>query len=321
MLPYHLDAAKQIAGRAGAAVRRRDGRAGSASIVAEREPHQRRAVRRSTSTSIPSGANFVLFRTRSHDAGATCGRRLVDRSVLVRDCSGGRASTAACASPSARRRERPLPDRPRRGDRTDDMSRGRRPASGRRKETSIEVSIDLDGTGRHRRARPASRSTTTCSTSSVATAASISPCSADGRPAHRHPPHGRGRGDHARRGVRRGARRQGAASAASPAGCIPLDEALVEVALDLSGRPFVAWDVPLPECLPLGNPAFDPQLAEHAVSSFATERRHHAARQAAGAGATCTTSSRPRSRAWPAACATPCASTVRPRCRSTKGVL
>lgn len=53
-------------------------------------------------------------------------------------------------------------------------------------------------------------------------------------------------------------------------GHYPLDEALVEVALDLSGRPFVVWEVAMPECLPLGNPAFDPQLAEHAVSSFAT---------------------------------------------------
>jgi len=53
-------------------------------------------------------------------------------------------------------------------------------------------------------------------------------------------------------------------------GLYPLDEALVEVALDLSGRPYVVWDVPLPEVLPLGNPAFDPQLAEHAISSFAT---------------------------------------------------
>jgi imidazoleglycerol-phosphate dehydratase len=53
-------------------------------------------------------------------------------------------------------------------------------------------------------------------------------------------------------------------------GLYPLDEALVEVALDLSGRPFVAWNVPMPESLPLGSPAFDPQLAEHAVSSFAT---------------------------------------------------
>jgi len=53
-------------------------------------------------------------------------------------------------------------------------------------------------------------------------------------------------------------------------GLYPLDEALVEVALDLSGRPFVYWEVPLPESLPLGSPAFDPQLAEHAVTSFAT---------------------------------------------------
>ncbi len=53
-------------------------------------------------------------------------------------------------------------------------------------------------------------------------------------------------------------------------GTFPLDEALVEISLDLSGRPFVAWDVELPECLPLGNPAFDPSLAEHAVASLAT---------------------------------------------------
>jgi len=53
-------------------------------------------------------------------------------------------------------------------------------------------------------------------------------------------------------------------------GQFPLDEALVEVALDLSGRPFVVWEVEMPECLPLGNPPFDPQLAEHAVQSFAT---------------------------------------------------
>jgi imidazoleglycerol-phosphate dehydratase len=53
-------------------------------------------------------------------------------------------------------------------------------------------------------------------------------------------------------------------------GRYPLDEALVAVALDLSGRPHVEWHVPMPESLPLGDPAFDPQLAEHAVTSFAT---------------------------------------------------
>jgi imidazoleglycerol-phosphate dehydratase len=53
-------------------------------------------------------------------------------------------------------------------------------------------------------------------------------------------------------------------------GLYPLDEALIEIALDISGRPFVAWDVEIPESLPLGSPPFDPQLAEHAISSFAT---------------------------------------------------
>jgi imidazoleglycerol-phosphate dehydratase len=53
-------------------------------------------------------------------------------------------------------------------------------------------------------------------------------------------------------------------------GSFPLDEALVEVALDLSGRPFFVWDVVLPESLPLGNPPFDPSLAEHALGSLAT---------------------------------------------------
>ena len=52
-------------------------------------------------------------------------------------------------------------------------------------------------------------------------------------------------------------------------GRYPLDEALVDVALDLSGRAHVEWLVPMPESLPLGSPPFDPQLAEHAVSSFA----------------------------------------------------
>jgi imidazoleglycerol-phosphate dehydratase len=52
-------------------------------------------------------------------------------------------------------------------------------------------------------------------------------------------------------------------------GKFPLDEALVDIALDLSGRAYVEWSVEMPEVLPLGNPAFDPQLAEHAVTSFA----------------------------------------------------
>ncbi len=53
-------------------------------------------------------------------------------------------------------------------------------------------------------------------------------------------------------------------------GRYPLDETLIDVALDLSGRPHVEWHVEMPESLALGSPAFDPQLAEHVVVSFAT---------------------------------------------------
>jgi imidazoleglycerol-phosphate dehydratase len=53
-------------------------------------------------------------------------------------------------------------------------------------------------------------------------------------------------------------------------GLYPLDEALVEVALDLSGRPFVVYEVPFGEVLPLGEPPFNPEMAEHFWQSFAT---------------------------------------------------
>src|SRR5580704_3209869 len=44
---------------------------------------------------------------------------------------------------------------------------------------------------------------------------------------------------------------------------LPLDEALVEVALDISGRPYLAYDVAFaPDVAALGSPPFDPQLAE-----------------------------------------------------------
>jgi imidazoleglycerol-phosphate dehydratase len=52
---------------------------------------------------------------------------------------------------------------------------------------------------------------------------------------------------------------------------IPLDEALIEVALDLSGRPYLAYDVPFaPDTPGLGSPPFDPQLAEEFWRAFVT---------------------------------------------------
>jgi imidazoleglycerol-phosphate dehydratase len=46
---------------------------------------------------------------------------------------------------------------------------------------------------------------------------------------------------------------------------VPLDEALISVALDLSGRPFLVYQVDPGaggEAYPIGSPGFDPQLAE-----------------------------------------------------------
>jgi imidazoleglycerol-phosphate dehydratase len=52
---------------------------------------------------------------------------------------------------------------------------------------------------------------------------------------------------------------------------LPLDEALVEAALDLSGRPYLAYDVTWgDQVAALGNPPFEPQLAEEFWRAFTT---------------------------------------------------
>lgn len=51
---------------------------------------------------------------------------------------------------------------------------------------------------------------------------------------------------------------------------VPLDEALVEVAVDLSGRPYLAYQVEIGPASPLGSPGFDPQLAEEFWRAFVT---------------------------------------------------
>ena len=52
---------------------------------------------------------------------------------------------------------------------------------------------------------------------------------------------------------------------------LPLDEALVDVALDLSGRPFLSYGLEFaPDTPGLGSPPFNPQLAEEFWRAFAT---------------------------------------------------
>ena len=85
VLPYHLDAAKQIAGRL------------ALTFVDEMEERVQFIVseRNRLSTDMaamavdvfPSGANFILFRPR-HVSGKAVWQTLLDHSVLIRDCSG-----------------------------------------------------------------------------------------------------------------------------------------------------------------------------------------------------------------------------------------
>lgn len=50
----------------------------------------------------------------------------------------------------------------------------------------------------------------------------------------------------------------------------PLDEALVEIALDLSGRPYLHYEIDPPGEKILGDPPFDPQLVEEFWRAFVT---------------------------------------------------
>jgi histidinol-phosphate aminotransferase len=84
VLPYHLDAVKQLAGRL--ALEHDDAmKARVAALVEERG----RLVAALSDLPVdvwPSGANFVLFRPQTRDGGEVW-KSLLERSVLVRDCS------------------------------------------------------------------------------------------------------------------------------------------------------------------------------------------------------------------------------------------
>ena len=84
VLPYHLDAAKQVAGRL--ALRFADEmEARVKAVVAERE-RVGAALAGLPVHVWPSGANFILFRPRDRD-GHDVWTALLERDVLVRDCS------------------------------------------------------------------------------------------------------------------------------------------------------------------------------------------------------------------------------------------
>lgn len=85
ILPYHLDTAKQIAGRLAVGYVD-DMNARVDHVVAERERISA-ALATMPVQQWRSGANFVLFRPLAID-GRAVWQGLLDRSVLIRDCSG-----------------------------------------------------------------------------------------------------------------------------------------------------------------------------------------------------------------------------------------
>jgi histidinol-phosphate aminotransferase len=84
VLPYHLAAATQIAGRLALDLgEEMDDRV--ARLVRERERMAGELAATNGVTVYPSGANFLLFRPAGD--GHECWQRMVDRGVLVRDFS------------------------------------------------------------------------------------------------------------------------------------------------------------------------------------------------------------------------------------------
>jgi histidinol-phosphate aminotransferase len=84
VLPYHLDAAKQLAGRL--ALRYVDEMEARVAMLKEERGRIAAALADLPVQSWPSDANFILFRPTGTKANAVW-RRLLDESVLVRDCS------------------------------------------------------------------------------------------------------------------------------------------------------------------------------------------------------------------------------------------
>jgi histidinol-phosphate aminotransferase len=85
VLPYHLDAAKQIAGRL--ALRFVDEMDDRVRLIVSERERLSTAMRAMPVDVTPSGANFILFSPQTVP-GRAVWQALVDRSVLVRDCSG-----------------------------------------------------------------------------------------------------------------------------------------------------------------------------------------------------------------------------------------
>ena len=297
-------AALRLGFAVGAAVGRRGAREGGAAVPPRRRPPRSRAGSRWSSGPrwtigctagrgtragrrgprrgrrhhvFPSGANFMLFRPARRRSRALGGAGRAGRAG-PRLLAAGRASTTACASPSARPTENDTFLAALRASLQEvarlmrEHARRDQPSTRATKETTIELVARPRRHGSASR-RPASRSSTTCSSSSASTAASTCGSSRPVISRSISTTPWRTSASCSARRCRRPSATRPACGGSRPRSC-PLDEALVQVALDLSGRPFLVYEVdPVAEWIG----TFDPQLAEEFWRAFAFARRHHAA--------------------------------------------
>ena len=161
------------------------------------------------------------------------------------------------------------------------MSRSRARRAARPPRRKVLVELDLDGTGtgdishRRRLLRPHAQPDRQ--------ARRLRPDRAHRRrPGGRRAPHRRGHRARAGRGVRarRWATRR--ASGGTAARVVPLDEVLVQAAVDLSGRPYVVHDEPA--LAPYIGPVYPTSMTRHVWESFGHTRADHAARDGAAGG-------------------------------------
>ncbi len=303
-LPYHLSVPTQIAGTV--ALRFADEMSERVALIEHERERLADGLGELPVDSWPSDANFILFRPRDKPASAVWAG-LLDRSVLVRDCSTW-SSLAGClrVTVGTGRGERPVPDR---SEGVPSMTVGQQAGGTRRavrrrstKETVVDVTLDVDGTGAARvvtglpffdhmveqLGRHGGFDLSVQAEGDLAVDAHhtvedvgivLGGCLAEAL------------GDKA--GVRRFASL-----------LLPLDEALVEVALDLSGRPYLAYDVELPPTRRGSGRRPSTPSSPRSSGGRSSRRRASRCTCACGRGRTPTTSSRRRSRGWRGRCAT-----------------
>ena len=247
-LPYHLDTVTQLAGRL--ALDYADEMNARVAAVAEERGRIAAAFADLPVETWPSDANFILFRPTGREAGAVWADLVsaVGARARLFDVAGARRVPAGDGGPP--RGERPVPGRPDRKpamstaapDPTTDPDRRAARVSRATKETSIEVVLDLDGTGATEVATGLpffDHMLTQLGRHGGfdLTVAAVGDLDVDAHHTVEDVGHRPGRGASPRRsGDKAGITRFASIS-------LPLDEALVDVALDLSGRPFLAYDI------------------------------------------------------------------------------